>query len=894
MIKSSMRKKLYNFENIERVITYIPTIFLLLLGSFILIISYTVINAKKKKEIESIKEKSIIKYEFKEREKLYNFISNIRGSFSKNITSTRTKLQKVVYKSSGYIQRLGLEGRDFSEIIKYLENVEKTKGVRFVLFRGDTLDLYRGETLIKYLKELIFGQKDNKKYNRLVLKYIYSQGIDNFQYWIDDVKKTVRVTFFDKIYIQNQLFFIGAFSTINNLRDITKNIIISNIQSAKNDYIWFYDMIDKEVYNFFGHKKRYKISQIHVNSFKDEKYKILKYYSSYENENSKFKNRVFLMDRFKFVISIEYDKRSAFRQKRGEIISIEKYYDSLFYKIASVVVLIILLLIVSSLLFAKFVKDVFARYNKRLLLRKESLQHWKKRFELAIIASNDGMWDIDFEKNSIYFSKKWLEISGYARNDIKSFGDWFELIHDEDKSKVLAQFDEILEDKREHLICEYRLKTKNSGYKWILARGKIFINSDDKSYKRMLMMSMDIDKNKRLSKELMNVELLVEDGKITIFKWRNDENLSVEFVSNSIKSYGYLKKDFESNRLKYMDIVYKEDKEALKSEMIYAIDLSLKSFNKIYRIVDNENKIKWIYSRVLILKDDFGDVEGFYGYIYDITKLKSVQEELRSKVKEEIEKNRQKDALIIQQNKLASMGGMLGSIAHQWRQPLNNVQLILHFIRDNCDKKGFSKEILQDYLQRAKTQIEYMSQTIDDFRDFYKPSKSKNRFMLEDSIKSTLKLVEDQFSSSDIAIEFFSKEKILLNSYENELKQSVLNILNNAKDAIKQKREREDFKAIVGIVIKKVAGDKIKDEIKDFDSRKNFAIISIQNNGGSIDKKIIDRIFEPYFTTKFEGQGTGIGLYMSKTIIEKNLKGKIGVKNISDGVVFEIILPIEE
>ena len=894
MIKSSMRKKLYNLENIERVITYIPTIFILLLSSFILVVSSIVINAKTKKEIESIKERSIIRYEFKEKEKLYSFVSSIKKSFSKDIANAKTKLQKVVYKSSGYIQRLGLEGRDFKEIIKYLENVEKTQGVTFALFRGDTLDIYKGKSLIEYLRKLIFGQKESKKYDRLVLKYIYSQGGDNFQYWIDDVKKTVRVTFFDKIYIQNQPFYIGAFSTINNLRDITKNIIISNIQTSNSDYIWFYDMIDKEVYNFFGHKKRYKAFKIYTHGFKGEKYKILEYYKTHENENAHFKNRVFLMDKFKFVIAIEYNKKSAFVQKKDKITKIEKYYDSFFYKIAVAVVFIALLLILSSIFFARFVKDVFARYNRRLLLRKESLQHWKKRFELAIIASNDGMWDIDFIKNSIYFSKKWLDISGYDRNDIKSFQDWFKLIHKEDRQSVQVQFDEILEGKREHLICEYRLKTKNSGYKWILARGKIFVGNDDKKYKRMLMMSMDIDKNKRLSKELLNVELLVEDGKIIIFKWKNDKKLSVEFVSNSIKGYGYYKRSLESGEISYLDIVYEEDRVTLKNEIEYAIKSFQKSFSKIYRIVDNAGKIKWIYSRVLILKDDFGEVEGFYGYIYDITKLKSVQEELKLRVKEEIEKNRQKDAFIIQQNKLASMGGMLGSIAHQWRQPLNNVQLILHFIRDNCGQKEFSKDILRDYISRAKTQIEYMSQTIDDFRNFYKPSKNKNSFYLEESIKTTLKLVEDQFYNNDIQIKLFCKEKIVLNSYENELKQSILNILNNAKDAIIQRREKDNFKAVINIVIKKVSGSKVKDEIENFDSKKNFAIISIENNGGNIDEKIIDRIFEPYFTTKFETQGTGIGLYMSKVIIEKNLKGKISVKNIPTGVVFELILPIEE
>jgi PAS domain S-box-containing protein len=488
------------------------------------------------------------------------------------------------------------------------------------------------------------------------------------------------------------------------------------------------------------------------------------------------------------------------------------------------------------------------------------------------------MWDIDFEKNSIYLSKKWLEISGYGRDEIKSFADWFNLIHKDDKDEVKNRFDAILEGKEEQLICEYRLKTKNEGYKWILARGKIFKNEYD-NYKRMLMMSMDIDKNKRLSKELLNVEMLVEDGHIVIFKWNNDKDLSVDFVSNSIKSYGYYKKDFENKSLNYMDIVFQEDKRELRDLIDYHIAISSKSFFQIYRIVDNGGKIRWIYSRVLLLKDDFGEVKYLYGYIHDITKLKRVEEELKERVKVEIEKNREKDSFIIQQNKLASMGEMLGSISHQWRQPLNNVNLILHFIRDNCQKGDFGKEKLFEYIRRAKTQIEYMSQTIEDFRNFYKPSKSKNRFEIRDCIVSALRIVEEQFQNSRIDIELRCKSAIFMYNYENELKQSLLNILNNAKDAILQKREKRQFDAKIKIAVSKEGG---------------FVNIVIENNGGEIDEKIIDRIFEPYFTTKFETQGTGIGLYMTKIIVEKNLKGDIRVQNIDDGVRFTIRLPHEE
>ncbi len=880
MIKYIMIKKknLYNFEYIEKIITFIPTIFIIILVFILIGISYVTLQSKQKREIEIILQKSIMKYKYQEKEKLQSFVTNIRKGVNNRIISAKTKLQRITYKSIGYIESSLKNGKSTDTVLPFLRKVQQKEHITFVFFDGNNLKVYMGKDVISYLKELIFGADENRKYDKLVLCYIYSQGRNNFQYWIDDIKKTVRVSFFDVSQKGDKSFYIGAFSTINSLRSITKQVIVSSIKSGKDDYIWLYDIANADVYNFFGNKKFIALKKV-LNQYKDEKkYNILKYYYIHENENEKFKNQVYFLEKFGFVIVTNFNIKNIINLKTKQIAKIRKKYKLFFFKIVIYMLLISFILIIFSLIFSKFVKNVFKRYNRRLQLRKESLQHWKKRFELAIIASNDGMWDIDFSKNSIYFSKKWLEISEYGNDDIKSFGDWFALIHKDDRDNVQKQFDEILENKKEHLICEYRLKTKNNGYKWILARGKIFKNEND-AFNRMLMMSMDIDKTKRMSKELLNVELLVKDGKIVILKWNYDKELSVNFVSNSIKNYGYVKEDFESGALNYMDIVYGKDKKLIEETISYNIQIGQKSFSKIYRIIDNANKIRWVYTRVLLLKDDMGKIRYLYGYIYDITKIKNSEEDLKLKVKEEIEKNRQKDSFLVQQNKLAAMGSMLGSISHQCRQPLNNVQLILHFLRDNFQNREFSKEQMNDFVKRAKIQIEYMSQTIEDFRNFYKPSKGKNRFNLNDSIMSTLRIIEDQFKSNNIKIKLSCYNEIILYNYENELKQSLLNIFNNAKDAILQRREKKEFEATLKIEIK----------VDD-----NFAEIIIQNNGGEIKKDIMDRIFEPYFTTKFEIQGTGIGLYMTKTIIEKNLKGNIEVKNINNGVSFKIILPIEE
>jgi signal transduction histidine kinase len=260
----------------------------------------------------------------------------------------------------------------------------------------------------------------------------------------------------------------------------------------------------------------------------------------------------------------------------------------------------------------------------------------------------------------------------------------------------------------------------------------------------------------------------------------------------------------------------------------------------------------------------------------DITKIKLSEEELKNKISEELDKNREKDRILIQQSKLAAMGEMLGNIAHQWRQPLNNISLFLSFIKDGYKNEKITFDMLEKYFDKSFKQIEYMSQTIDDFRNFYKPSKQKNRFDIKHAIDSTIEIIKAQLKDENINLQLDISENILY-GFENELKQSLLNIFNNALDAIKSKSKEKDFEKYIKV---------------DSSEENGFIKIRIENNGGKINEEIISKIFEPYFTTKFESQGTGIGLYMTKSIIETNMNGKIEVENIEEGVVFTIKLPI--
>ncbi|WP_294965098.1 PAS domain-containing sensor histidine kinase [Sulfurimonas sp.] len=866
-------KKSYSLDDIQRLFSQIPVIFLILLTTFLLVITYFILESKENRKIDLLKQKYVLNYDFKKKEELNDFKAYINQELKNSFTDEEITLKKVTYKTIGYLESNSLS--NFDLLKGYLKTIEKEHNVELVVFTKSNLNILYGKNSISYIQHLIFNTKDKSTlYKNLTLKYIYSQGDNNLQFWNDDVKKKVRLSFFDSIIIDGSKYYIGSFSTINSIKAITKALIIDAIKTQKFN-IWFYDIISQDTFNFDNNNKMKKSNVLFREKKDNRAYEVLEHYFTDFEYNEKFKDHSYFYSKYNFLINVFYDKNAIEYKLKDIIYDIKKEYSSLLLQIFVSILVVTTILIIFSYIFSNFIKAIFNEYNNELKGKTVSLEHWKKRFELAIIASNDGLWDIDFKTKKIYFSDKWLEMSGYQREEVLTFSDWFNLIHNEDKSNVEKLFDKIFNKVDDTLICEYRLQTKNNGFKWVLARGKAFCNESG-DLDRMLMMSMDIDKNKRMKKELLDIELLVEDGNIVIFKLVNDEKLSVKYISESIKTFGFTKQHFENKELDFMDLIYEEDVNKVKVAINAALKNDLENFTILCRILNAANEIRWISSRVILIKNHSGEVSHFYGYINDITKIKVSQEELKLKVEEELSKNRQKDRILIQQSKLASMGEMLGNIAHQWRQPLNNVSLIIQFLRDNYKNENVSREKLDKFMAKANTHIEYMSETIDDFRNFYKPSKTKNEFSVKECIESLLFMVKNQYDEENINIEF-NYEDIVISNYENELKQSILNILNNAKDALVVKKESLNFDAKI-IINLRLEEKKVK--------------IEILNNSDNIKDYIIDRIFEPYFTTKFETQGTGIGLYMTKSIIETNMKGKIEVENIKDGVSFLITLAL--
>jgi signal transduction histidine kinase/ABC-type nitrate/sulfonate/bicarbonate transport system substrate-binding protein len=250
--------------------------------------------------------------------------------------------------------------------------------------------------------------------------------------------------------------------------------------------------------------------------------------------------------------------------------------------------------------------------------------------------------------------------------------------------------------------------------------------------------------------------------------------------------------------------------------------------------------------------------------------LETFNQRLQEEIEKAVENNRKQEKLLMQQAKMAEIGSLLESIAHQWRQPLNILGLSMTRLNLSCALEGRSESA--KVIEIAEAQIEYMSQTIDDFRNFFKQDRSQIPVNISGIVNDVEALLGPLLIRKKITIVKEIDPKIEVLVYPNELKQVLINLVNNAREAIEQNRKAE---RVIRIWC-------TNDE--------DFCTISIEDTGGGIEASIIDKIFDPYFTTKFESQGTGIGLYMAKMIIEKHFLGKLSVYNGAKGACFEIKL----
>ncbi len=264
--------------------------------------------------------------------------------------------------------------------------------------------------------------------------------------------------------------------------------------------------------------------------------------------------------------------------------------------------------------------------------------------------------------------------------------------------------------------------------------------------------------------------------------------------------------------------------------------------------------------------------------------LLRLNESLERRIASEVANSRKKDLIMFQQARLASLGEMIANIAHQWRQPLSSLMMIIQGFETKMELGKLTLDFVKEKVNDATLLGDNMSKTLEDFQNFFKPSRAKEKFSVKTCIEHSVLLSKYLLEKEEIEFLLNVKTDEEIYGFYNELSHVFLNIISNAIDALKDK----EYKRYIEVVVKK---------------SKNNIRVNIVDNGGGIDEKVLEHIFEPYYTTKYKSSGTGIGLYMSQQIVQKHMNGKIECKNIYYKIqnenfqkctIFSISIPLKD
>jgi PAS domain S-box-containing protein len=389
----------------------------------------------------------------------------------------------------------------------------------------------------------------------------------------------------------------------------------------------------------------------------------------------------------------------------------------------------------------------------------------------------------------------------------------------------------------------------------------------------------DITERKRAIAELERTQFLVDKSSIGIHRISGEGNI-LYANEYSCRTLGYTPEELCSMTVLDIDPTFTHEKFREHRKTTHAA--GSRTFESLHRRKDGSTFP--VEVTVTCLKSQGNEMGFNVSFAKDITERKRAEEKLQrqkqllqelndtleKRVEEEVGKNREKDIMLIQQNRQAALGEMLDHIAHQWKQPLNSISLIVQELEESSLYGELTNEIVGETVGKTIAMVQHMAQTIDTFRGFYRPDKERKVFNIKESIDQALAFIAPAFRFYSIAVELDVDPGLTAFGYPKEYAQVLLNILANARDVF-MSRATEKPRVIVRAF-----------------AEGNNAVVTIEDNGGGIPEAIKERIFDFYFTTNEADGGTGIGLYMSRNIIEKNMGGKLSAENTDIGARFRI------
>ena len=473
-----------------------------------------------------------------------------------------------------------------------------------------------------------------------------------------------------------------------------------------------------------------------------------------------------------------------------------------------------------------------------------------------------GFLDVDHIADTVVWSEETYDIFEIEPNGHEgSFGEFLDLVYEEDRQKVADAYHEAIENHLPYAV-DYRILMADGRVKHVHAQGETRYDRDGRPI-RTFGTIQDITERHALAYQLKEAQRLAKLG-----SWNHD--LMTKRSLWSKEMYSIYEKDESEREVSYENIVkpiHPDDQEEFKKAFRDAVEQRI-PFVKDYRLVMADGRIKYLHSQAETTYDPQGKPLRIVGTTQDVTERVELQME-----------NERKQKMLFQQSKMAQMGEMLSSIAHQWRQPLAHINSMLLEIDTAYSKGILDQPSLEEMLDRIESVTTYLSQTIEDFRQYSHPKKEKEYFGTKELFDDALILFEPMVHGRNIRLimelcDCCAMGHCDIYGYKKELIQVLLVLLHNARDVLEENEVSDPM-----IMISCHKGDGI------------FSI-EVTDNGGGISEENIPKIFEPYFSTKENKEGTGMGLYLAKMMVESSMNGTLKAANADGGAKFTIELHV--
>lgn len=503
--------------------------------------------------------------------------------------------------------------------------------------------------------------------------------------------------------------------------------------------------------------------------------------------------------------------------------------------------------------------------------------------------SKIGNWEYTYNPEGAKWSDETYNIFELDKSYVLNRETNRKLIHPEDIEAHLELVQQNRINKKPHHSI-HRIITPSDKIKYVEEKGYTIYDKDDKPIK-VIGTIQDITEQKLIETELQISKNYLQEAqriaKVGHYEYDFRSQI-VDWSEELSRIFGLDKENMKPDYGVYRSLIHKDDIEEV--DRIYNMAKEEKrGFSIIYRIVTLQSEQKYLEEKGYFELDKNGTPVKVIGTMQDVTsnyiakkaleeskkELAKINLDLEKRVRESIEKSREKDHILIQQSRHAVLGEMIGNIAHQWRQPLNEISILINDLEDAFSFGMLNKAYFDKTIDTVYHRLKYMSDTINDFSKMHTDDFKKEEFSPKQLIEKLIHFTAGSIKKDNIQIQLLTQDDFLCYGLPNMLSHIVLNLLNNSRDILS---ERKTKKPKIWIKL---------ESIED-----NYCI-RVLDNGGGIEPEVIHKIFDPYFTTKDKKRGSGLGLYMVKSMVEKQMHGHVEVVNRRNGAEFKITLKLK-